>query len=63
MHGAIGVAAGHAIHRLLDRVQRHVELLALHAIGDEHLHAHHAVGRLEPYMAARRDATLGGQRR
>ena len=53
VRGAIGVAAGEPVDGLVDGVERHVELLALHAVGDEHLHADLAVGGTDLDVACR----------
>src|ERR1700761_9241316 len=59
MCGAVGEAAGQFVDRLLNGVQRHVELLARDTFGDEHLYADFAVRRGELSEAACGHSTFG----
>jgi hypothetical protein len=59
--GAVEVAAGHFVDGLEDGVHGHVELFALHAIGDEDLDFDLAVGGAELDVAAVGDAALFGE--
>ena len=58
MGGAVEMTAGHLVHGFEDRVQRHVEFLAVHAVGDEDLDLDLSVGRAELDVAAVGDAAL-----
>src|ERR1700743_2965988 len=58
---AVRVAAGEAIDRLYDRVDRHVELFTLDTIGDDHLHMDDAVGAGQLNVTAGSDTPFCGE--